>query len=126
MKLIRYELAFDQELQDIGIFQGIDEILPPHEATEIINAMDSKLDIPVVSQPCKFFFTENGEQTIRPFLEERYFPLLDKSSLWSVARIELEIPDETPVLFRDRLQVALSRKTAETVMNLAQWTTIPT
>lgn len=103
--LYRYELFFDGEQQNCGIFNGMEDVLPPETSDPLMyNFM--QLIPPMDAGPGNaFLFTEKGNALAEPLIRTGFAQRIEPGSLWEIRRItvpELCIPPS----YEDDLQVA--------------------
>lgn len=110
-KYYRFELVFFDEPQDVGFLQGIDEIgLPVHTERLLLDQFAS-LPCPHLTEPCEFWFTEEGLQTFGDAID-----LVNKEIQplgWNIIGGVME-DDGAIAIYRDAWQAAWSPTYLET------------
>lgn len=109
MKAFRYELFFDDEPQECGIFAGMSELDIDDDMLYNIEGQFKELQIPetfIERKPlCYFWFTEKGNQVFSNAINN-LINLYSCYSIFSIKKIEKDI-DERKVVYRDDYQIAI-------------------
>lgn len=112
MKFYRFELAFDGEPQDVGFFQGIDDIgIPIALRQKLYQPFNERLESPMVeADDCSavvFFFTEQGLAQFAKDID-CIIQVIEPMG-WSLLASVMEEPDYDNALYHDQYQAAWSR-----------------
>ena len=101
--LYRFELSFDEEPQDVGLFNGIYDAVPDPDLADALQDRFTALPLPHVTRECTFWFTEAG-------LAASIGPLLDVMRVigeygWALSMAVIDRLDADPV-YEDPYQIA--------------------
>ena len=110
-RYFRFEICFEGENQECGIFQALDETGISYERAKFYDRSFAEIiKIPVVTESCKFYFTEAGLLKSMPLLSN----LLDEISIdgWTYEILFMET-DIHPDAHSDEDQAAFRTKTLE-------------
>lgn len=107
VRLYRFELAFDGECQDVGLFDGIYETgLDQAHAERLLDAF-ADLPIPDVTESSEFWFTEAGVLKFKDRVADIVAAVEPHG--WSVVtRVRTGTPER--ILYSDDYQVAVPRE----------------
>lgn len=106
--LYRFELAFDGELQDIGIFCGLDEIDLPEGIRQNIENDFNMLTCPHLSETASFWLTEHGLQALQYTID--YLIEHSRKLNWQLLYAKISDAYMSKALYVDGAQVAFPAK----------------
>lgn len=116
MTLYRFELAFDGETQDVGLFHGIYDAVPDKTETDTFEQAFHMLAAPELNKKAEFWFKPAGLIRFANALLKTQ-ELLGQYN-WQLVLMTRQ-PGQEPVIYQDRDQIALqaSSNMTETILD---------
>lgn len=116
MTLYRFELAFDGEMQDVGLFHGIYDAVPNEAETAAFEQAFHMLAAPELNEKAEFWFKPAGLIRFANALLKTQ-ALLEQYN-WQLVLMTRQ-PGQEPVIYQDRDQIALpaSSNMTETILD---------
>lgn len=104
MTLYRFELAFDGEIQNVGLFHGIYDAVPDEAETAAFEQAFHMLAAPELNEKAEFWFKPAGLIRFANALLKTQ-ALLEQYN-WQLVLMTRQ-PGQEPVIYQDRDQIAL-------------------
>lgn len=109
MRFYRFELTLDGEMQDVGLFQGLQDALPD-TATALLDTLFATLPVPVVDEdtscePLCCWFTESGLARYMSELQTLVQHVHEAG--WGVCAAVID-EDESGPVYADEVQVVFT------------------
>lgn len=109
----RYELMVDEEYQDVGIFQGLDELdLDIDVQNFLMENFNKNLPYPSCLREkrglkTRSYFTEKGNTFFLKDIE-RIVKAFNCSGLFWVRKVQVEILPKQNIVYQDKYQILIS------------------